>query len=80
MHFDERLDSAVSTGTFGSRHRFVEAERADSYIDDTLRLVEIDTLVIHYRTRDGASSSSDLRVLRTEILKLCEATDRSDLP
>ena len=77
MHFDERLDAAVSGGTFGSRHRFVRSERAGDYVDNTLRLVEVDTLVVRYLDRRGQARAVDLRTAKQELLDIDAAAGRA---
>jgi hypothetical protein len=77
MHFDERLDTAVSGGTFGNRHSFVRSERVRDYINNTLRLMEVDTLVVHYRSRHSEARSADLRALRRELLEIGAAAGRA---
>lgn len=67
MHFDERLDAEIRLGRFGDRQRFVEAARADPYAENTVRLLEVDTLVIHYRTRVGEPKATDLRALSKSV-------------
>ena len=70
MHFDERLDHAIIHKAFGSRQRFVEARLAGPHVADTIRLLEVDTLVVGYRSRDGAPRRTNLRSLRNAIVTL----------
>ena len=77
MHFDERLDAAVSGGTFGNRHSFVRSERAGHYVDNTLRLVEVDTLVVRYLDRRGQARAVDLRATKQELLNIGAAAGRA---
>ncbi len=77
MHFDERLDAAVSGGTFGNRHSCVRSERVQDYIDNTLRIVEVDRLVVHFRSREGESRSVDLHAVRDELLAIGAAAGKA---
>jgi hypothetical protein len=77
MHFDERLDAAVSAGKFGNRHSFVRSERVGDYLENTLRLVEVDKLVVHFRSRDGKSRSVDIPGARKELLAIGAAAGKA---
>jgi hypothetical protein len=77
MHFDERLDAAVSTSTFGNRHSFVRSERAGDYFENTLRLIEVDKLVVHFRSRKGKSRSVDIPAARKELLAIGAAAGKA---
>jgi hypothetical protein len=70
MHFDERLDAAVQKGTLGNRQCFVQSAQAKARIPTTLRLMEVDTSVVWYRSRDGESKSHDLKSTRTALEQL----------
>jgi hypothetical protein len=70
MHFDERLDRAVANGHYGNRQRFVHSSEAYRSIENTLRLVEIDTMVIHFRDRDGLSQTADLKAFKAGLFNL----------
>lgn len=63
MHFDERLDAAMHGETLlPERHRFtVSSARPPS--DRSLRVIEIDTLCVHYPTRDRSRRTTELRPL-----------------
>jgi hypothetical protein len=77
MHFDERLDSAVSEGKFGNRHSFVHSARAKDYIENTLRLAEMDTLVVHFRNRDGHHRTADLKGLREQLTSISHSAHKA---
>jgi hypothetical protein len=74
MHFDERLDSAIVQNTFGDRHRFVRSNQAGPLIEKTLRLMEVDTLLVRYKKKDGTSGAFDVRSTRNELERLFEAS------
>lgn len=66
MHFDERLDTMIAHTAWRSRHRFVlSADVRDN--EQALRVVEIDTLRVHYRGRDLERRVVNLRSLRLVI-------------
>jgi hypothetical protein len=77
MHFDERLDRAVLTGKFGNRHSFVRSDRVRDYIDNTLRLVEVDRLVVHFRNREGEARMIDVLAARDELLAIGAAAGKA---
>jgi hypothetical protein len=64
MHFDERLDERVLAGSWGNRHTFVLSTEAPRHMNATVRLMEIDTLRVHYRSQTGEQRSTSLRDLR----------------
>jgi hypothetical protein len=77
MHFDERLDAAVSSGKFGNRHGFVRSERVEDYVDNTLRLVEVDRLVVHFRSREGKAQAVNILGARDELLAIGAAAGKA---
>lgn len=61
MHHDERMDSAVEARRSASGQTFTRSgERIDSETDAHLRVIEADSLVIHFRDRAGAKRSRNL--------------------
>jgi hypothetical protein len=70
MHFDERLDQAVRAGTWGSRHRFVRSSEGQKAATLAVRVIEMDTLRVHYRDEKGNFHSTDLRALRSHLLSI----------
>lgn len=74
MHFDERLDRAVSTGGGRNRHLFARSASAAAATNSTLRVFETDTLIVHFRDQEGTKKTSDLKVLR---VALEEARDKA---
>jgi hypothetical protein len=77
MHFDERLDAAISDGTFRERHYFVRATEAAELVAGAIALLEMDTLLVHYRTRCGTSAVLNLRVLDEAVRDLRQALRRT---
>jgi hypothetical protein len=77
MHFDERLDAAILDGTFRERHYFVRATEAAPLVPGAIALLEMDTLHVHYRTRDGVSDALDLRDLDGAVRQVREALRRT---
>jgi hypothetical protein len=67
MHFDERLDQAVKTGILGNRHKFVRSSEGAGAAQHTVRVIEMDTLRVHYRDEEGQPHSRDLRALRSDL-------------
>lgn len=72
MHFDERLDSAISNRQFGDRQRFVFSAKADDHKQSTLRLFVVDTLNVCFRTQSGEVRCVDIRALRPDLMDLFE--------
>ena len=72
MHFDERLDQAIDAGTLGNRQQFTTAARGRSAATDSVRVVEMDSLVVRYRDSNGTSRATDLRVLSRYLEALDE--------
>lgn len=71
MHFDERLDQGVSGEGVGGRQLFVRStELTDNKKRTFLRVVEIDTQVVHYRDRKGQRRSVSLADLRGALVDL----------
>lgn len=60
MHYDQRLDRAVRDGYWRTRQRFVRSSEAAVLKAGALRLVEADTLVVHFRNARGAECSARL--------------------
>jgi hypothetical protein len=61
VHFDERLDRVSAGSQLLSRHMFALAKDVTPpKIAGTLRLLEMDTLVLHYHLRDGRPASANL--------------------
>jgi hypothetical protein len=73
MHFDERPDSAMVDGTFTGRRYFVRSTEAAPLVAGAIALLEMDTLVVHYRTRDGRVAALKLRDLHGEVCQVREA-------
>jgi len=73
MHFDERLDDMVKEGKIPLRQRFARSDEVtDQACNTTLRLIEVDTLRVHYRGRDGSLCTADLRALHAALVTLRE--------
>ncbi len=71
MHFDERLDRAVAAGTGANRHLFTRSrEVTEAQKRGTLRIIEIDTLRVHYHDRGSQPRCVDLRELRAALDEL----------
>lgn len=64
MHFDERLDLAIEQRTLGNRHQFTTSAKGARAAVRSLRVVEMDSLVVWYRDRRGVPSNTDVRNLR----------------
>ena len=73
VHHDERLDAAVQAGNGAAGQRFALSSEVTADMKRTfLRIVEMDTLVIHYRARDGGQLSTSLREIGTALADLDE--------
>lgn len=72
IHFDERLDEAISGGKFGSRQAFVHSWQVKGMRNAAMRLIVVDTLDVHLRTRDGKTASVNLPSLRKPLNALLE--------
>jgi hypothetical protein len=70
MHFDERLDAAMHDASFRERQRFVSSSQSAQHIGSTLRLTEMDTLVVYYRDHKGGTRRISLRDLEPELRDL----------
>ncbi len=51
MHVDERLDEAVQAGVIGNRQRFMRGPVQPRDIETSLRLINVDSLDVHFRGR-----------------------------
>jgi hypothetical protein len=60
MHYDQHLDRAVIEGYWRTRQRFVRSSEAAMLKASALRLVEANTLVVHFRDASGAQCSASL--------------------
>lgn len=78
MHFDERLDRAFMDGTFGERHRFVQSHEAKAFVNNTVVLMEVDSLLVHYSTQAGDRRALNLNEFETALVKLREALRGTD--
>jgi hypothetical protein len=71
MHFDERIDAALATGRRRAGQRFSRSsEITPTVLDGALRVIELDTLTVHYWDRTGQQSAADLRLINAEIVGL----------
>lgn len=68
MHHDERMDSAVEARRSASGQTFTRSgERIDAETDAHLRVIEADSLVIHFRDRAGAKRSRNLHEIAAAL-------------
>jgi len=70
MHFDERMDQAIHAKTLGNRQQFTTAKSGARAAVVSVRVVEMDTLVVRYRDERGASQGTNLRELRPYLTAL----------
>jgi len=77
VHFDERIDQIMESGDLRSLQRFtVSRDVTDELKRGTPRLIEMDTLRIHFHDRDGTVGTADLHDLQialTDVLARTEA-------
>lgn len=64
MHFDERMDRAVIEGWLGNRQQFVKTASVPSAIKHSVRVIDIQALTFHYRTRDGTPEDVTIDAMR----------------
>jgi hypothetical protein len=68
MHHDERLDKNVAANQQAGGQLFKRsAEVTAANKKGFLRIIEIDTLLVHYHDRNGTSQVADLRQLRATL-------------
>lgn len=72
MHYDQHLDRAVRDGYWRTRQRFVRSSEAEALKGSALRLVEADTLIVHFRDASGAQRSASLRAIAAALADLAE--------
>lgn len=53
MHFDERLDAAFKEGWLGNRQLFTDTAGVGEAIKHTVRVIDVEVLAFHFRTRSG---------------------------
>jgi len=85
VHHDERLDRAVKNKTGRSGQAFCRSDESPaSKLETFLRVIELDTLVVHYRARDGAARSANLKdafaALKTLDRRRKRAFDQLSVP
>lgn len=64
MHFDERLDQAYLDGWLGNRQQFVKTAGVPTAIKHSVRVVDIQALKFHYRSKNGETESVSLVQMR----------------
>ena len=65
MHHDKRLDRLVANDTLGSRQLFKRSSEVTNADKERCpRIIEIDTLMVHFHDRNGGKRSVNLRDLR----------------
>lgn len=71
MHHDERSDWAVQDNVGRSSQTFSRSTaHPKEKLKAFLRVIELDTLIVHYRDRDGALRQADVRKLASELKAL----------
>ncbi len=71
VHFDERIDQALQAKRATNGQTFCRSAQVDDRVKETyLRIIEIDTLRIHFRNRQGQSAFAALRELRGPMLDI----------
>lgn len=77
MHFDERMDLAVQHGWLGNRQEFVHTSQVPSAVERSVRVIDVETLTLHYRTRTGAIESVRVEDMRRVLEDLQRSMDGS---
>ena len=71
MHHDERIDILISQGRRASGQLFTRSANVTADIrENYLRIIEIDTLVVHFQDQRGTPQSVDLHQLREALQDL----------
>jgi len=85
IHHDERLDFCVENGFEGAGQSFTRSsENAAAKLTTFMRVIELDSLVVHFRARDGSPKQQGLHAivaaLRDVDAKLPTAFDGLPVP
>ena len=71
MHHDERIDWAVQHNSGRSSQTLARStENPSAQLRTFLRVIELDTLVVHYRDRDGTQRRADIQELGKALREL----------
>ena len=65
MHFDVRMDQAVIEGRLGNRQQFVKTASVAIAVEHSLRVIDIEALTFHYRTREGTPENVSIDEMLT---------------
>lgn len=63
MHFDERMDQAALAGRLGNRQQFVRSAGVSSAVEHSVRVIDVEGLVFHYRTKTGTREHVELAAI-----------------
>lgn len=64
MHFDERMDQAALAGRLGNRQQFVRTAGVPSAVERSVRVIDVEGLVFHYRTKAGTLGHVEVAAIR----------------
>ena len=67
MHFDERMDQAALAGRLGNPHQFVRAAGVSTAVQRSVRVIDVEGLVFHYRTKTGTPENVRLATIRQTL-------------
>jgi hypothetical protein len=68
MHFDERLDQAFLDGWLGNLQQFVRSAQVTVAVQNSVRVIDVESLTFHYRTRNGAQESVSIADVKACVL------------
>lgn len=72
MHTDERFDSAWLDGRWGNRQQFVRTKNVGAAIKNSVRVLDVEGLTVHFRDAKGTVRAQELRPLRDVLLDLVQ--------
>jgi hypothetical protein len=70
MHTDERFDDAWLDGRLGNRQQFVRTAEVDRAIAHAVRVLDVESLTMHFRNADGSVGTQPLRQLKGVLEEL----------
>ena len=67
MHADERFDHALFEDRLGNRQQFVRASQVRAAVERCPRVIDVESLTVHFRKKDGSPGSHELRPLKAAL-------------
>jgi hypothetical protein len=72
MHFDERMDRAYWEERLGNRQQFVLSAGVAAAVERSVRVIDVEALVFHYRNEEGTLESVSVHDLKELLLLLTQ--------